>query len=169
MIAARRRAITETYQRLASQLTEATRRRLDQLLEVPPERSVTELVWIRRPASGSVVAQIKDHLARVELLRAVGAERFDVGALNPNRVRHLASLGRRMKAQTLANLRPERRYQILVATVVDELVRLTDEVLDRRLRSSPWLAKTSCRRSAWRVSPLLSWRWMRLRCCSSWR
>ena len=130
VISARRRAITETYQRLASQLTEATRRRLDQLLEVPPERSVTELVWIRRPASGSVVAQIKDHLARVELLRAVGAERFDVGALNPNRVRHLAGLGRRMKAQTLANLRPERRYQILVATVVDELVRLTDEVLD---------------------------------------
>ena len=33
----------------------------------------------------------------------------------------------------------------------------------------PWLAKTSCRRRAWMVSPLLSWVWIRLQCCSSWR
>ena len=130
VIAARRRATTETYQRLESQLGEQARRGLCQLLEVPVELTVTQLVWLRRPASGSIVAQIREHLARIELLRAVGADQFDVGAVNPNRIRHLAGLGRRMKPQTLANLQPTRRYQILVATVTDELVRLTDEVLD---------------------------------------
>ena len=54
------------------------------------------------------------------MLRSIGAADFDIGAVDPNRVRHLAGLGRRMKPQTLANLQPDRRYQILVATVVDE-------------------------------------------------
>ena len=130
VIAARQRATAETYQRLASQLTEHRCRQLDQLLAVAPEFGVARLVWIRRPGRGSVATKIREHLARIDLLRSVGADQFDVGAVNPNRIRHLAGLGRRMKPQTLANLQPTRRYQILVATVVDELVRLTDEVLE---------------------------------------
>ncbi len=130
VIAARQRAAAETYQRLASQLTERTCHRLAQLLEVQPELGMTELVWIRRSVSGSSVTQIKERLARIEILRSVGADQFDVGAINPNRVRHLAGLGRRMTPQGIKRLEETRRYQILVAAVVDELVRLTDEVLD---------------------------------------
>ncbi len=130
VIGARQRATAETYQRLASQLAEPRRRQLDQLLVVAPELGVTRLVWLRRHGSGSVATKIKGHLARIDLLRSIGAADFDIGAVNPNRIRHLAGLGRRMKPQTLANLQPDRRYQILVATVVDELVRLTDETLD---------------------------------------
>ena len=130
VIAARRRATTETYQRLASQLADQTRHRLERLLEVQPDLGMTELVWIRRSVSGSLVAQIRERLVRIELLRSVGADQFDVGAINPNRICHLAGLGRRMTPQGIARLKEARRYPILVATVIDELVRLTDEVLD---------------------------------------
>ena len=130
VIAARQRANLETYQRLASQLTELTRQRLGQLLEVQPELGITELVWLRRPGTGSLMAQIREHLTRIEHLRDIGAEQFDVDAINPNRIRHLAGLGRRMTPQAITRLEEHRRYQILMATVVDELVRLTDELLD---------------------------------------
>ncbi|MCP4225818.1 MAG: hypothetical protein GY773_20985, partial [Actinomycetia bacterium] len=50
--------------------------------------------------------------------------------LNPNRVRHLAALGRRMGAQAIARMAPERRYTILVAAVVEGLVSTSDLVLD---------------------------------------
>ena len=89
VIAARQRANLETYQRLASQLTARARRRLDQLLEVQPKLGMTPLVWLRRPGTGSLVTQIREHLARIELLRSVGADGFDVGAINANRIRHL--------------------------------------------------------------------------------
>ena len=130
VIAARQRANLETYQRLASQLTAEARSRLGQLLEVQPELGMTPLVWLRRPGTGSLVTQIREHLARIELLRSVGADGFDVGEINANRIRHLAGLGRRMTPQAITRLEGPRRYQVLVATVVDELVRLTDEVLD---------------------------------------
>ena len=76
------------------------------------------------------MAQIREHLARIELLRSVGADGFSVGEINANRIRHLAGVGRRMTPQAITRLEEPRRYQVLVATVVDELVRLTDEVLD---------------------------------------
>ena len=50
--------------------------------------------------------------------------------LNPNRVRHLAGLGRRMGAQAIARMGPERRYPILVAVVIESLVSTSDLVLD---------------------------------------
>ena len=130
VISARRRATAETYQRMSPQLTEDRCRQLDQLLEVEPELGMTPLVWIRRPPSGAIATKIREYLARVALLRSAGADQFDVGAVNPNRIRHLAGLGRRLTPQAITRLNPPRRYQILVATVVDELVRLTDEVLD---------------------------------------
>ena len=42
---------------------------------------MTQLVWLRRPGTGSLVAQIKEHLTRIELLHSVGAGRFDVRPL----------------------------------------------------------------------------------------
>lgn len=49
-----------------------THREYPELLEVQPELGMTELVWIRRSVSGSLVTQIKERLARIELLRSVG-------------------------------------------------------------------------------------------------
>jgi len=130
VIAARQRATEETYLRVVPQLDPEMRVQLDGLLAVDDEVGMTRLVWLRRPTTGSVPVVIREHLDRLALLRTLGADRLDLSGVNPNRVRHLAQLGRRMTRQAIARLEGARRYQILAATVGDELVRLTDGVLD---------------------------------------
>ncbi|MDH3730768.1 MAG: Tn3 family transposase [Acidimicrobiia bacterium] len=130
VIAARQRATEETFLRVAPQLDPEMRVQLDGLLDVDDEVGMTRLVWLRRPTAGSVPVVIREHLDRLALLRTLRADQLDLSGVNPNRVRHLAQLGRRMTPQAIARLEEARRYQILAATVADELVRLTDDVLD---------------------------------------
>lgn len=73
-------------------------------------------------------ATIKEQLAKVERLRTVGAAEIDLSRLNPNRVRHLAGVGRRMDPQAIARLEPMRRHQILAATVVETYTERIDEI-----------------------------------------
>ena len=130
MITARQRAIEETYLRMGAQLDAPCRDRLARLLEVDPDLGMTPWVWLRRQAPSSVPAAIKEQIAKIDRLRQVGADQLDLSILNPNRVRHLALVGRRMTPQALDRLAPAHRYQILAATVADELTARIDEVLD---------------------------------------
>ncbi len=130
VITARQQAIEETYFRIAPQLDSERRQQLGALLEVDPALGVTPWVWLQRQAPAPVPAAIKEQLAKIELLRSVGADQLDLSALNPNRVRHLASVGRRMTPQALDRLAVARRYQILAATAAEELIARTDEVLE---------------------------------------
>lgn len=130
VLAARQRAIDETYFRIADQLDHQRRQRLADLLVVDDGLGMTPWAWLRRQAPTSTPAAIKEQIAKIELLRAVGADQLDLTPLNPNRVRHLASVGRRMTPQALDRLAVQRRYQILAATVVEELTDRVDEVLD---------------------------------------
>lgn len=43
--------------------------------------------WLRRQAPTSAPAAIKEQIAKIQLLRSVGADSLDLAALNPNRVR----------------------------------------------------------------------------------
>ena len=95
-------AWTETFRRLESQLTPERRRNLDGLLAVDPDRAMSPLAWFRRLPAGRSSAQIRELVQVKQQLIDVGADCFDVSMLNPNRVRHLAALGRRMDAQALA-------------------------------------------------------------------
>ncbi|MGF1599603.1 MAG: Tn3 family transposase [Acidimicrobiales bacterium] len=130
VVAARQRATEETYLRIAPQLDTHRRRQLAELLEVDQDLGLTPWVWLRREAPSSIPAAIKEQIAKVELLRDVGADQLDLSVLNPNRVRHLATVGLRMTPQALDRLAPARRYQILASTVVEELTARLDEVLD---------------------------------------
>ena len=128
VVAARQRAIEETYLRINA-ATDSWRRDLDALLAMEPGLDRTPLVWLRGQGSGPTAASIKEQLAKIERLRAVGADRIDLSALNPNRIRHLFGLGRRLTPQAIARLEPPRRYQILAATAVELLVERIDDVL----------------------------------------
>jgi Tn3 transposase DDE domain len=55
---------------------------------------------------------------------------LDLSTLNPNRLKFLASLGRRHTNQALRRLAPERRYPILLAFVSDAHAEITDEAID---------------------------------------
>ena len=129
VVAARQRATEETYLRIASQI-DGRRTDLDALLVVEPALAMTPLVWLRQQGPAPVPATIKEQLAKIERLRAVGADQINLDALNPNRVRHLAAVGGRLTPQAIARLEPARRYQILAATVVEGLTERIDEVLD---------------------------------------
>ena len=130
VVSARGRAWTETFRRLEPQLTPERRRNLDGLLAVDPDRAMSPLAWFRRLPAGRSSAQIRELVQVKQQLIDVGADCFDVSMLNPNRVRHLAALGRRMDAQALARMAPERRYPILVATAVERPIATSDLVLD---------------------------------------
>lgn len=130
VMSARARAIERTYLVLASQLDAETRSDLDGLVVVGADGNECGLTLLRRAPTGRVAAQINALLDRLEMLEASGGFRFDVSGLSPNRVRFLASLGRRMSPSAIARLSSERRFQILVATVVELTERTIDQIVD---------------------------------------
>ena len=55
---------------------------------------------------------------------------WDMSALNPNRQKFLARLGRKYTMQALRRMGPERRYPILLSFLKQTLIELTDESID---------------------------------------
>ena len=96
----------------------------------------TTLHWLRQGATTSSPQAIQNATAKLTFLRKIGAADWDLSALNPNRVRRLAALGRRYTGQALRRMGPERRYPILVCflrrafvTTIDEAADLFDECM----------------------------------------
>ena len=135
---ARERAHEQTFERLAPQLTNAIRTRLDRLLVTDGGRC--QHAWLRsRPTSVSARALRHELDKRAFLLGDLGVERFDLSALPPNRRAWLAQTGRQQTNQALARMAPERRYPVLLCFCVEALERATDdaiEIYDRRLGSA---------------------------------
>lgn len=128
VMAARQEATERTFAALSNQLDAGVRRSLDAMLVVDGGECV--LTGLRRSPTGRVAAQIAALVDRLESLRSLGGERFDVEGLAPNRVRFLAGLGRRMSPSAIARLAPARRYQILVCVIVDSTARTIDHIID---------------------------------------
>jgi TnpA family transposase len=134
--AARDGARAETYHRLASLLAPPRPAHLDRLLDVEDELGMTRLAWLRRGATAATPEVLKAELAKLEFLRAHGADRLDLSALPAGRRRMLAETGRRSTNQALQRADLDRRYPILLSTlaetyveVLDELVQLLDQAL----------------------------------------
>ena len=130
VVSARQRAIEETWLGLAPFVGLSERAQLDELLDVDAGLGLTRLVWLRQEASAAVPAMIRTQLDKLVYLRGLGVDPAVVAGLNPNRVRYLARVGRRMTPQALSRSDPARRYQIMAATLVETLYSLTDEILD---------------------------------------
>lgn len=108
--AARDGARAETYHRLASLLAPPRPARLDGLLDVDDELGMTRLAWLRRGATAATPEVLKAELAKLEFLRAHGADRLDLSALPAGRRRMLAETGRRSTNQALQRADVDRRY-----------------------------------------------------------
>lgn len=130
VITARQQAIEVTWRKLAPRISPQSLRRLDEFLEFDAALGVTPLVWLRQEATAAVPVMIRAQTTKLKHLQALGVGPEAINGLNPNRVRHLARLGRRMTSQALRRNDPARRYQILVATLVETLYSLTDEILE---------------------------------------
>jgi|GEM_PF-5409692 len=78
------------------------------------------------PGSGLLVESVE----RLEVLRAQGSFQVDLSGLSPNRIRHLARLGRRSRAQAIGRMQPSRRHQVILATLADLVITTTDTLID---------------------------------------
>lgn len=144
--AARERANDETFLALSPMLTEEAKAMLDTLLIPEPEISRAERrarrrspgpspgrtphSWLREGATSNSPPAILAQLKKLEVLREMGVEDFDLRAINHNRLKYLANLGRRYTNQALIRQAPGRRYPILLAFLSEAYSELTDEVVD---------------------------------------
>ena len=127
---ARERAYEETFRAVSPLLTPETRARLDGLLVAETPSRPTPLARLGQGATSNTPKAILEQLAKLELLRGMGADRWDLSAVNPNRLKRLSRLGRRYTAQALERQAPERRYPVLLAFLRDSSAEITDEVVD---------------------------------------
>ena len=136
--AARDGARAETYHRLIPLLDSPRRARLDALLDVDDELGMTRLAWLRRGATAATPEVVKAELAKLEFLRAHGADQLDLSALPTGRRRMLAKIGRRSTNQALQRADVDRRHPILLGDA------------GRNLRRGPRRAGTAARPSTGR-------------------
>ena len=135
VMAARERGHRETFQRLASLFTNERLAQLDSLLVRDERLGRTPLAWLDQRAAANTSKAIVAELKKLDFLRDLGAARWDLSTINPNRLKFLAQLGRRATSQALQRLAPERRYPILAAFLRQSVEEITDEVVDLYDRS----------------------------------
>lgn len=102
---------------------------LDDLLTIRDGTRLSSIAWARQPPGApghraiSRVLDQREHLLSLDLDPAVAE------GVHPERLRQLAREGARLTAQHLAALSVSRRRAVLVATVLDTAVRLTDDAV----------------------------------------
>ena len=140
----RERAQQETYRRLGTLLTPTLRDRLDALLQptsttgrtplswLQPTSTTgrTPLSWLQREATAFTPRAMLDEIEKLNYVRALGADTWQLNALTPNRRKLLAGIGRRSTNQALQRMSPERRFPILMAFLAQATEDVTDEVID---------------------------------------
>ena len=127
---ARHQAQEKTYQLLLPLLTPSRRLWLDALLEPQTDTARTRLVWLRASATAATASQIRVTLEKIQFLQENGVADWDLGILNPNRIKFLAQIGRKSTNQYLQRCTTKRRYPILVAFLKQALLTLTDDVVE---------------------------------------
>lgn len=153
---ARARADQELFDRLTPQLDTGQRSRLDDLIETNVSLGVAPLVWIHTKATKATAASITEEIRKRDLLEEVGATSLDVTMIAPERRRQLAAFGRRSSPKSLRRTPMERRYPVLVASVVDAHTAITDEIVHLFDRALSKAENSAARRSprSRRPSPL---------------
>jgi hypothetical protein len=127
---ARQQAHEETFRRLTPLLTDERPTFLDGLLLPDPQTGRTVLNWLRREATSHAPSQIVETLKKVAFLLQAGVDTWELGGLNPNRVKWLAQLGWKAPTQQLQRMEPMRRAPILVAFLHQALLHHTDVVIE---------------------------------------
>src|SRR5262249_44555523 len=103
---------------------------LDRLLVPEEETGKTPLYLLRQYATSNTPPALLETLDKLTLLHSWAVDQWDMTALNPNRQKFLARLGRKYTVQALRRMGPERRYPILLALLKQTLIDLTDESID---------------------------------------
>ena len=106
-----------------------TRDRLDALLSEKTHPRQSRFSWLREPAPRVGTRSLLALLDRIDLVRDTGSTRVEVESAHGPRMAQLAREGARYTAQAFQQMRPARRRVILVATLRELEITLTDAVI----------------------------------------
>ena len=115
VVTARMQAHDESLHRLQPLLTPDCIVLLDSLLVPEPNKGTAQLSWLRQHATSNTPVALLDTLGKLTLLQTWNVDAWELAALNPNRQKFLARLGRKYTVQALRRMGPERRYPILLS------------------------------------------------------
>jgi TnpA family transposase len=110
-------------------LTPAQTVELEALLDLRPGSHLSDLAWARQPPGAVGHRALARLLEQRALLRSIAVDPRAGDRVHPERLRQLAREGARLTAQHLRALSPLRRRAVLVATVLDTTIRLTDDAI----------------------------------------
>jgi TnpA family transposase len=128
---ARQAAQQAIFHRLNHVLSSEKMATLDRLLTLDEQTGRVPHTWLRRGATANSPRAILATLEKLAFVRQWEVEIWDLDALNPNRLKLLAQIGRRSTAQALQRAPAERRYPILAAFLWRSHEDLIDEVIDQ--------------------------------------
>src|SRR5712691_9417618 len=130
VVTARMQAHHESLRRLQPLLTPERVTLLDSLLMTEEDKGKTQLSQFRQPAISNTPTALLSTLGKFVTLQSWSVDAWERSALNPNRQKFLARLGRKYTVQALRRMGPERRYPILLSFLKQTLIDLTDESID---------------------------------------
>ena len=130
VVTARMQAHHESLRRLQPLLTPERVTLLDSLLITEEDKGKTQLYQFRQPAISNTPTALLSTLGKFVTLQSWSVDAWEMSALNPNRQKFLARLGRKYTVQALRRMGPERRYPILLSFLKQTLIDLTDESID---------------------------------------
>ena len=130
VVTARMQAHQESFNRFQPLLTPERMTLLDSLLISESEQGPSPLYRLRQHADTNRPTALLHTLDKFILLESWDVDTWDMSALNPNRQKLLARLGRKYTLQALRRMGPERRYPILLSFLKQTLIELTDESID---------------------------------------
>ena len=116
----------EIRRRLDRELTPERCAELDELLVTDPGLGVAPLVWLNAGARSASSDAAKAEVAKLTYLKARGADRLDLRAIPPERLRQLATVARRSTPRALRQMDPERRHPILLAALAAAHTEIVD-------------------------------------------
>jgi len=128
--AARQATRVVTFERLSSLLTQERKVFLDALLVPVEEERLTPFGRLQTLPTEANAAQLNDALEKIRFLQKAGVPDWNLSAINPNRLKFLASKGFKGSNQSLQRSADLQRYPVLVAFLRESLLNLTDAVLD---------------------------------------
>lgn len=130
VLKAREEAVNETYRLLVPILDDETKAELDKLVEIEEGKKRSNLLWLRQPAVSFAADAILQNIKKIEFLREMKVEGWNLSEISPNRLKFLSGIARKSRIHALSELAEKKRYPILLAFAKQSLIDIIDETIE---------------------------------------
>ncbi len=116
-------------------LTNAQRKRLDELIESPDENTKTTLAYLKEDPGQSSPKAFMDVIDRLEVIRRIELN-LNIEGIHPNRVRQLSRLGSKYEPHSFRRFEENKRYAMLALYLYDlsqSLIDFAIEIHDKQI------------------------------------